>query len=139
MTPPSEQSGQSSPRVDDARNAEVEGTVRGGHGNRVEEWRDPEPSGEDQPPSDRDPVGFGSAAPPPGMAPGDVEVRTETARFLGTDSFPADRERLVAVAQENQATDAVLDRLRGLPGDREYTNLQEVMFASGVGVEDHRF
>jgi len=41
-----------SPREDDALAAEVEGMVRGTGPTRAEEWRDPEPPADDDPPAD---------------------------------------------------------------------------------------
>jgi hypothetical protein len=75
---------------------------------------------------------------PPGMSPSDVEQRSELARFLAPSGFPARRDDLVAAAEANQAPDAVLDVLRGLPDDQEFTNTQEVARAAGLGTEEHR-
>jgi hypothetical protein len=134
-----EQSDKHGPRQDDALTSEIEGTVRGGHGNRAEEWREAEPAGEDQPSADRDPGAAGRGATPHGMSGGDVELRAEVARFLGKEVFPAERDRLLAVAAENNATDAVMGRLSSLPARREFTNVQAVMTQLGIGVEDERF
>lgn len=74
---------------------------------------------------------------PPGMDVDDVEERSEIARFLGTSAFPSSGPDLVEVAAQNQATDAVLNRLRQLP-EGEYTNMQDVARALGIGTEQQR-
>jgi hypothetical protein len=75
---------------------------------------------------------------PDGMSRTDVEVRSEIARFLGTSAFPGDRERLVLVAAENHAPDEVVARLRSLPPEETFTNVQDVARTLGLGVETHR-
>ncbi len=126
-----------SARRDDAMKHETEGLVRGGHGTRAEEWRDAEPSGEDQPLTDAV-RGADRGAPPPGMSSRDVEARTEIARFLGRLHRPADRNRLLRTAEGNQAPEEVLAELRRLPPDRRFATVQEVMRALGYGTESHR-
>ncbi|HKG50419.1 MAG TPA: DUF2795 domain-containing protein [Actinomycetales bacterium] len=134
-----QQSGPVSPREDEQLAHETEGLVRSGHPTRVEEFRDPEPPGEDQPTGDehlmapdREP---GTA---PGLTPEDVETRSEIARFLGLSAFPGRRDDLVAAASEHQATDRVLNLLEQLPSDQEFRNVQDVARALGLGTEDHR-
>ncbi|MGY1751109.1 DUF2795 domain-containing protein [Modestobacter sp. SYSU DS0511] len=75
----------------------------------------------------------------PGTDPGDVERRAQIAQVLGKDVWPADRDTLVAKAQENNAPDGVLSALRRLPTGTEFTNVQEVAGALGMGTEQHRF
>lgn len=130
-------SGARSPREDDQRAHETAGLVQGGHASHVEEHRDPEPPGEDQPVvgattghSDRQGV-------PAGMTPDDVQRRSDVARYLGASVFPAGRDALVQVARDNQATDEVVALLRGLP-DGEFENLQAVAQAAGIGTEQER-
>lgn len=62
----------------------------------------------------------------------DVEARSEIARSLGKEVWPADRDRLLQVAADNQATDRVLARLGDLPAGREFTNVQEVAVELGL-------
>lgn len=76
-------------------------------------------------------------AAPAGMTQDDVRRRSEVARFLGASVFPADRDTLVGVARDNQATDEVLGLLRALPEGR-YENLQAVAQAAGIGTEQER-
>ena len=76
---------------------------------------------------------------PSGIDPADVERRAEIAEALGKEVWPADRDTLVAKAQEQHAPDAVLAALRRLPADSSFTNLQEVAEALGLGTEQQRF
>ena len=75
----------------------------------------------------------------PGTDPADVERRAAIAEALGKEVWPADRETLVSKAQEGNAPDAVLSQLRRLPTGTEFTNVQEVAQALGIGTEQHRF
>jgi hypothetical protein len=127
------------PRLDDAMAGEVEGAMRAERSTHAEEWRDPEPSGEDQPDVDLAPDGTLAGGTPPGMTEPDVEGRAELASYLGKEVYPADRERLAEVATARNAPDRVLDLLRRLPGGREYHNVQEAWVALGGHVEEHRY
>ncbi|WP_336923613.1 DUF2795 domain-containing protein [Aquipuribacter sp. SD81] len=66
----------------------------------------------------------------------DVGTRSEIAQALGKEVYPADRDRLVAVATGHDASDRVLDLLRGLPEGRVFDNVQEVAVAAGVASSD---
>ena len=59
-----------SPRMDDALHAETEGLVRGGHDTHAEEWKQAEPSGEDQPDVDLAPDATLGGGVPDGHDPG---------------------------------------------------------------------
>ncbi len=126
------------PRVDDEMAHETRGLVQGGHGTHAEEWRDPEPAGEDQPTGDQGIVPEDRRCTPPGMTSDDVELRSEIARHLGKDAYPGDRDALLAKAEENSAPDAVLGRLRSLPAGEEFRNVQDVARALGLHVETAR-
>ena len=126
------------PRLDDALGREVEGLVRSGRSPRAEDWREPEPSGEDEPDTDRVPDGTLTGGTPDGMTGDDVTGRTELAAVLGR-TYPADRSMLIAVAEENNASDSVLAQLRELPDGRQFENVNDVWTALGHGVEEHRF
>ena len=76
---------------------------------------------------------------PAGTDPTDIERRAALAEVLGKEVWPADRDGLVAKAEEANAPDAVLGSLRGLPGGREFTNVQDVAQALGLGTEQQRF
>lgn len=126
------------PRQDDALAHEVEGLLRSGHSTGAEEWRDHEPSGEDESAVDPAPDATLTGGVPDGMDPDDVAGRAELAAVLGR-SYPADRERLLAVAQENNAPDRIIEELRRLPSDQQFANVNEVWVSLGHGVEGHRF
>jgi hypothetical protein len=76
---------------------------------------------------------------PAGTDPADIERRAALAEVLGKEVWPADRDTLVAKAQEGNATDNVLSQLRGLPEGQEFTNVQDVARALGYGTEQERF
>ena len=78
-------------------------------------------------------------ATPPGTDEGDLERRAAIAEALGKEVWPADRDTLVAKAEEGNATDDVLSQLRGLPERQEFTNVQDVARALGFGTEQERF
>ena len=71
------------------------------------------------------------------MSAGDVEGRSELARYLGIAAFPGNRQILVDVASDNNAPDAVLNTLQRLPDGREYQNVTEVGILGGA-TEHHR-
>ena len=75
---------------------------------------------------------------PAGTDPGDIERRAALAEALGKEVWPADRDTLVAKAEEAHAGDAVLAQLRRLPGGREFTNVQDVARELGLGTEQER-
>ncbi|WP_116452392.1 DUF2795 domain-containing protein [Blastococcus litoris] len=79
------------------------------------------------------------AATPAGTDQGDIERRAALAEALGKEVWPADRDTLVARAQEGPAPDAVLAQLRRLPEGRQFENLQDVAEALGLGTEQERF
>ena len=134
-----QQSGPVSPRKDEQLAHETQGLVQSGHPTRVEEFRDPEPAGEDQPTGDEHLMASDRA---PGLSPGlsaeDVETRSEIARFLGPSVLPGRRDDLIAAAAEHQATDRVVNLLEQLPADQEFRNVQDVARALGLGTEEHR-
>jgi hypothetical protein len=76
---------------------------------------------------------------PAGTDPGDIERRAALAEALGKEVWPADRDALVAKAEEGSAPDAVLGQLRRLPAGQQFENVQEVAQALGLGTEQERF
>jgi hypothetical protein len=76
---------------------------------------------------------------PAGTDPADIEQRAAIAEVLGKEVWPADRNTLVAKAEEANASDGVLAQLRRLPDGREFANVQEVAEALGLGTEQRRF
>ncbi|MCQ4042695.1 DUF2795 domain-containing protein [Streptantibioticus rubrisoli] len=126
------------PVRDDELKKELEGELRAGRSTRMEEEHEPQPPGEDQPQAD---VAAGTAligGTPPGMTPKDVELRSELARHLGREPYPARREALLETLRRNHAPDRLVDLAARLPEDEEYHNVQDIARALGLGVEDHR-
>jgi hypothetical protein len=78
-------------------------------------------------------------ATPSGTDPGDIERRAALAQALGKEVWPADREQLVARAAEVNAPDGIVAQLRRLPAAQEFTNVQDVARALGLGTEQERF
>jgi len=128
-----------SPMVDEQLKHETEGLVRGGHGTHAEEWRDPEPSGEDQPDADLAPDGTLSGGVPEGMSAEDVEGRAELASYIGKDAYPAVRTQILDLVLERNAPERVVDLVRRLPGGRPFHNVNEIWAAIGGHVETERF
>jgi hypothetical protein len=75
----------------------------------------------------------------PGTSTGDVEHRAALAEALGKEVWPADRDALVAKAEEANAPDRVLSDLRRLPSGQQFENVQDVARALGIGTEQQRF
>jgi hypothetical protein len=106
-------------RTDDQLADEVRGIVQGVGGGRVEEFREAEPSGEDQPDvsgvleefEDRDLSRFG--------------------RYIGLSAFPGDRATLRHSAENLDAPDDVLADLDSLPADQQFRNVVEIWRALG--------
>jgi hypothetical protein len=114
------------PMRDDALKHETEGLVRAGHSTHAEEWKDPEPPGEDQPDADRAPESTLVGGTPTGMDADDVEGRSELASYLGKDCYPMVREQVINLAIDRQAPTRVVDLVRGLPSGREFHNVNEI-------------
>jgi len=76
---------------------------------------------------------------PAGTDPADIERRAALAEVLGKEVWPADRDTLLAKASEADAPDGVLAQLRRLPEGQEFTNVQDVAEALGLGTEQKRF
>ena len=75
----------------------------------------------------------------PGTSTGDVEHRAALAEALGKEVWPADKDALVAKAQEGNAPDRVVSDLRRLPSGEQFENVQDVARALGIGTEQQRF
>ncbi len=127
-----------SPMRDDQMKHDTEGLVRGGRGTHAEEWKDPEPSGEDQLDSDMAPEGTLHGGTPAGMSSEDLEGRAEIATYLGK-AYPMVREQVIDAVIEHRAPDRVIDLVRRLPAGREFHNVNEIWAAVGGGVEGERY
>lgn len=130
------------PRLDDEMAHEVRGVVQGRPGGRAEEWREAEPSGEDQPAGTLVPeldAGHRGGAPA-GMSPDEREARSRLGRYLNRSAFPADRATLTAAARAAQAPDDVLGWLSQLAPEGRYQTVSEVWTAlGGASDRDGRF
>ena len=124
---------------DDALKHETEGLVRSGHTTHAEEWKDPEPSGEDQPDADRAPDSTLHGGTPAGMTDEDVEGRAEIATYLGKSSYPMVGAQILDLVIDRQAPQRVIDLVKRLPSGRQFHNVNEVWAAVGGRVESERF
>src|SRR3954468_534861 len=97
------------PRLDALMAQETSGYVQsGGPGSRVEEWRESEPAGEDQPEVRRVPGGPRPGGAPAGMTADDVEARSRLGSYLDRSVLPADAAVLRRNARSNNAPDDIL-------------------------------
>ncbi len=124
-------------RMDDAMAAETDSLTRGAPiESRVEEWREAEPSGEDQPVPDM--ILNGDSRETNGsLGHDELELRSELAKRLRKSAFPANRQTLEEIAAEEQAPGPILDLLRRLPDGRTFENTSDIWQALGGHVE-HR-
>ncbi len=115
-------------RVDEALEAEVAAEIRSGQRSRAEEWREPEPEGDDQR------AVYPRGGPVPGIGEDlnrdEVELRSELARHLDRHTFPADRAALGRALAARHAPDPLLDAVRErLPQGRWFHNVDEAVHA----------
>ena len=126
-----------SPRVDEQLDHDTRSLRQGAPvESRVEEHREQEGPGEDQPTPDARLTGGRATAA--SLDLDDAETRADIARFLNPSSFPADREALLADAEANHAPAGVTERLQALPAGRSFENVQDIWSALG-GTVEHRF
>lgn len=126
--------------VDDEMAHEVRGLVQGGPLDaRGEEWREPEPSGEDQPEATADRTGALRGGAPRPMTSDDVETRSRIGKYIPLSALPGDRESLLRAAQESKAPDDVLAELRRLPADRQFETVSQAWAALGHHNEGRRW
>ncbi len=124
-----------SPRVDEELQHETRSLEQGAPvESRVEEYREQEGPGEDQP----TPSALLTGGRTGSLDLDDAETRSEIARFLDPSTFPTDREGLLENAEANNAPAAVLERLQALPGGRAYQGMPDIWAALG-GTVEHRF
>ena len=124
-----------SPRVDEELQHETRSLEQGAPvESRVEEYREQEGPGEDQP----TPSALLTGGRTGSLDLDDAEARSDIARFLDPSTFPTDREGLLENAEANNAPAAVLERLQALPGGRTYQGMPDVWAALG-GTVEHRF
>jgi uncharacterized protein DUF2795 len=124
-----------SPRVDEELEHETLSLEQGAPvESRVEEHREQEGPGDDQPTPSARLTGGGTGS----LDLDDAEARSDIARFIDPSTFPTDREGLLDNAEANHAPPAVLERLQALPAGRTYQALPDVWAALG-GTVEHRF
>ncbi|WP_089008450.1 DUF2795 domain-containing protein [Micromonospora viridifaciens] len=130
-----------SPRVDDNMSQDVSGLVQGpgAGGSRVEEFRQPEPAGEDQPEPKTLTAGASRGGNPQGMSMDEVEARSRLGKFITMTALPGDRDALLANARENQAPADVIASLETLPDGTHYQTVSEVWAALGGKNETTRW
>jgi hypothetical protein len=121
------------PAHDEQMAHETEGMVRGSaqrpHG---EEWRETEP--------------VENAVPPPRRAPGgnprpesrDIELRSELARVVSRDFFPADRDELLGRLADTDTPPDLAERIAMLPAGHSYTSRHDVLVALGISSPESR-
>jgi hypothetical protein len=129
------------PRLDEQMSQEVSGLIQGpgAGGSRVDEFREPEPAGEDQPGTTTVPAGETRTGAPKGMSSEDVERRSRLGRFITMSALPGDRAALVANARDNDAPDDIIADLEGLPEGTRYQTVSEVWAALGHKNETTRW
>jgi hypothetical protein len=128
-------------QLDEVMKREVRGHLRGWpSGGRVEEWREPEPSGQGEPDVsavprlDRRPVSDARLF----MTDKDREGRSRLGTYIPRSAFPADRDELLQAARAARAPDGIIDELKRLPADRRFETVARVWSALGHGF-DQRF
>jgi hypothetical protein len=123
------------PREDDALKREVRSELQAHRATRAEEWREPQPPGEDEPEATWAPEGRPGGTPP-GESWETIELRSDLARHLDRTAFPATRARLLEILAEHQAEQRLLDLVSPLPEDATFANLGELLDALGIPVEE---
>jgi len=118
------------PRLDDELKKEVQSLERGAPLEaRRDEYREQEGAAD----GEREPSA--RTSPPGSLDLGDPDARTELSRHLRLSIFPADRDRLLAEAGDNDAPQPVVALLGRLPEGREFGTVYEVWEALGGTVE----
>jgi hypothetical protein len=125
-------------RQDDAMSKETLGLTRAGQDTHIEEWRQSEPSGEDQPE-----VGIaqdgGRGGAPEGMTPKDLDDRAALAALLGQEIWPADAETVQRRVAESLGADRLRDMVARLQKGRVYQGASEVWAALTHEPPEKRF
>jgi hypothetical protein len=110
---------------------EAEQMVRGAPQRaHVEEWRQTEPLDEAEPRVTRP---EGTQPLPSGRA---IEDRSELARLMTRDCFPAGPAALLTRLDAAGASPGLLDRVSRLPRERTFDNVHEVLEALGINAPE---
>ena len=106
---------------------ETEGMVRGSPQRaHAEEWRETEPVDGALPPLRR---GDGANPRPEGR---DIELRSELARVMTKDWFPAGKDAIVARLNDTDAPPDLVERVAALPAGRRFASPHDLMTALGI-------
>src|SRR3954464_10130945 len=103
------------PRLDEELKHETSGLVQGNKDTHAEEWRLPEPPGEDQPEADLAPGATLHGGIPDGRPADGVGARARLGSFLRLSVFPGVREQLLDHVLDSSAPDVVVEQVRKLP------------------------
>jgi hypothetical protein len=122
---------------DDALKREIQSELRANRATRLQEWREPEPPGDDQPEATW-PLAGRPGDPERGYDPELIELRSELARHLGRAVFPGRRAALLAIMAANNAPPKLIDLARTLPADVRFNEFGDVARALGLPVESRR-
>jgi hypothetical protein len=115
------------PAHDEEMAHETEGMVRGSAQRaRGEEWRETEPVDGAVPPLRR---GDGANPRPESR---DIELRSEFARVMTSDCFPADKDAIAARLADTDAPPDLTERVAALPAGRRFGSPHDVMLALGI-------
>ena len=109
------------PAHDEQLAYETRGIVRGGaERGRTEEWRESEP--------------LEGSFPSPALRPPDQDVvdRSELARLMTRDVFPATRDTLLDKLADTDAPQDLADRIAALAPGRRFGSVHEVLAALGI-------
>lgn len=127
-----------SPRIDDSLEHDTRPLTQGSPSEaRADEGRHQEGAADGEPTTDAllsGDVHPGEATNGEVLSHDELEARSRIAAYLRPSIWPADREGLVACADEMNAPPEVLDRLRQLP-DGTFTHTEAVWEALGGQVE----
>lgn len=108
------------PRLDDQMAHEVKGE------GRIEEWREPEPPGDDQPERGWVPPGHHGLDTGDDRDPDRRDERALLGGYIPRDIYPADREKILDAVREHHAPDGVIDLLNQLPEGVTYPDPVEL-------------
>lgn len=115
------------PAHDEQMAQETAGMVhRGAQRGPVEEWRETEPVEDSVPPVVRQP-------PDP-----DIRDRSELARVMTRDLFPATRGKLQRRLADAGTPPELAERVAGLPEDTNFASVHEVFEALGISSPETR-
>ncbi|MBO3742428.1 DUF2795 domain-containing protein [Actinoplanes flavus] len=115
--------------LDERMAQETRGNVRGTAGGRAEEWKTPEPAGEDQPEVTFAPGGYGRGVPA-GIGSVEGEAFSRFGSYIGLSAFPGNRAALESSARTLEAPDDVMRRLAALPDGQIFENAAQAWEAS---------